>query len=290
MYLPPEICKANVLITVKTYPNPSNKYQEIVCTAGFLETGEWIRIYPVPFRRLPLEQQYRKYEWIQLDLVKTYGHDFRPESYRPKRNLEEEIAVGDFISSKHWYQRKQIVLKNVYTSMSNLIEDSRSPKNYSLAVFKPSEMIDFVIEHETEPEWTTEETSHLKQMNLFETSPKGYRDVRVVRKLPYKYYYKFLSKGDQNPRRLQIFDWEIGALYWNCLKRERGDETAANEKVKLKYWDEFVNKKELYLYLGTTLEFHRRRMNNPFTIIGVFPPPKDVPPPKMEAEQQSLFN
>lgn len=40
-----------VLITVKTYPNLSTKYEELVCTAGFREDGTWIRIYPVQFRQ-----------------------------------------------------------------------------------------------------------------------------------------------------------------------------------------------------------------------------------------------
>ena len=37
-----------VLISVKTYPTLSEKYDELVCTAGFLEDGSWIRIYPIP--------------------------------------------------------------------------------------------------------------------------------------------------------------------------------------------------------------------------------------------------
>ncbi|MDD3690961.1 MAG: hypothetical protein PHO77_02630 [Bacteroidales bacterium] len=41
-----------VLISVKTYPTLSTKYDELVCTAGFLEDGSWIRIFPVPFRTL----------------------------------------------------------------------------------------------------------------------------------------------------------------------------------------------------------------------------------------------
>lgn len=71
-----------VLITVKTYPAISSKYDELVCTAGFREDGTWIRIYPVQFRKKPFNEQYRKYEWIELDLVKNTS-DFRPESYRP---------------------------------------------------------------------------------------------------------------------------------------------------------------------------------------------------------------
>lgn len=59
MYLPDEIPSARVLITVKTYPNPSVKYDELVCNAGFIESGEWIRIYPIKFRQLPYDQQYK---------------------------------------------------------------------------------------------------------------------------------------------------------------------------------------------------------------------------------------
>jgi hypothetical protein len=66
MYLPPEIPKARVLITVKTYPLPSGKYEELVCTAGVLEDGKWIRIYPIPFRSLPYQEQYKKYHWLSL--------------------------------------------------------------------------------------------------------------------------------------------------------------------------------------------------------------------------------
>ncbi|MPM62092.1 hypothetical protein SDC9_108958 [bioreactor metagenome] len=45
-----------VLIAVKTYPTLSEKYDELVCTAGFLEDGSWIRLYPIPFRKLELSQ------------------------------------------------------------------------------------------------------------------------------------------------------------------------------------------------------------------------------------------
>ena len=50
--------KKRVFITVKTYPNISDKYAELVCTAGILEDGTWIRLYPVPFRLLKKEQQF----------------------------------------------------------------------------------------------------------------------------------------------------------------------------------------------------------------------------------------
>jgi hypothetical protein len=51
------MARQRVLITAKTYPTLSRKYGETVCTAGVREDGTWVRIYPVPFRRLSEEQQ-----------------------------------------------------------------------------------------------------------------------------------------------------------------------------------------------------------------------------------------
>lgn len=64
------MAKERILIAVKTYPSLSTTYAELVCTAGFREDGSWIRIYPAPFRFLERDSQYRKYDWIELDVDK----------------------------------------------------------------------------------------------------------------------------------------------------------------------------------------------------------------------------
>jgi len=74
--------KKRIYIIVKTYPTISDKYSELVCTAGVLEDGSWIRLYPIPFRKLDFEQKYKKYSWIQVE-VERNKQDFRPETYRP---------------------------------------------------------------------------------------------------------------------------------------------------------------------------------------------------------------
>jgi len=116
-----------VLITVKTYPTISTKYEELVCTAGFLEDGSWIRIYPIPFRKKPYYEQYKKYDWIELDLVKNES-DFRPESFRPK-TLDTEIKiVGHINTQNNWEERKKYCLNNVYTNLSALISEAKDKK------------------------------------------------------------------------------------------------------------------------------------------------------------------
>ncbi|MNT21565.1 hypothetical protein D3C72_1569070 [compost metagenome] len=69
-----------------------------------------------------------------------------------------------------------------------------------------------------------------------------------------------------------IEDWEIFELYWNCLAKSNNNEKEAIEKVKNKYFDTFSNEHDIYLFLGTTMQWHRRRSNNPFVIIGIFYP------------------
>lgn len=102
----------------------------------------------------------------------------------------------------------------------------------------------------------------------------------AIRKLPYKFYYDFTDEAGKSSK-MMIEDWEIGQLFWNCLKAAEGDEAQALEKVKQRYEQEFLNQKDLYFFLGTTKQWHMRRAKNPFVIIGVFYPKKEI--------QTSLF-
>lgn len=263
-----------ILIAVKTYPTLSEKYDELVCTAGFREDGTWIRIYPVPFRKLDYSNRYNKWQWITLDVTKN-TKDFRKESYRPS-NIEDEIEMGDFVDTRNnWVNRKHYVLKNVYYNMSKLIDEAKNPQiGTSLAVFKPKEFLDFVWEP-CEREWNKAKLdiviANQAQHSLFDEEVTR-EFFRVAKKLPYEFSYVFTSE-DGKVRKLMIEDWELGMLYWNCLEKADGDEDVACQKVREKYFDEMAMKKDLYFFLGTTKKFHNISPN-PFIIIGTFYPPK----------------
>lgn len=267
--------RVKVLLTVVTYPLPSRSYDELVCTAGILETGEWIRIYPVPLSFLMGEKidgilKSYKYTWIELELNKR-EKDFRPESYSPINYDFKDLNVLERIDTKNnWYLRKELCLKNVYTNLDLLLEDSKDPKNISLVTFKPSSIQAFEIK-EDDREWKNEWKELRKQKDLFfeDKSPEI-----MIKKLPYKFYYKFTDDAGRSST-MMIEDWEIGQLFWNCLRKSNGDERIALEKVRQMYEDEFIKNKDIYLFLGTTMEWHRRRGKNPFVIIGVFYPKKD---------------
>jgi hypothetical protein len=263
-YLPDVLENVKVLITVKTYPLPSNKYEELVCTAGVLEDGRWIRIYLIPFRSLSQEKKFGKYEWIQLDLIRNKS-DFRPESYKPKSDASN-IQILEKIGTDHeWAERKKYVLREVFTSFEELISLAKGETKKSLATFQPREIVDFIIEKDTRT-WKEQWLANYDQYNLFKIDEK-----KVIPKIPYKYSYRFLCQGESKTRTLMIEDWEIGALYWKCLAGADGDEENANKLVKQKYFDEFLTKNDIYFFVGTTKKFHNIAPN-PFVIIGVFYP------------------
>lgn len=268
--------RKKVLITVTTYPLPSRSYDELVCTAWILENGDWIRIYPVPLSFLiDLKGSGKvknvKYTWIELDLNKRTD-DFRPESHSPINYNFKDIIIGETVGTKgNWTLRKELCFKRIYTNKNKLLEDSKAPKNVSLATFKPSKITGFEIEEDTR-EWKDEWLELRKQGDLFATVKPI---ETLIPKLPYKFYYQFNDDSGNNSR-LMIEDWEIGALYWNCLRKADGNENIALQKVKEQYENNFIKNKDIFLFLGTTKEWHRRRANNPFVIIGVFYPKKEL--------------
>ncbi len=276
--------KKRVYIVVKTYPTISDKYAELVCTAGVLEDGSWIRLYPIPFRKLETYQKYPKYAWMQVE-VERNTKDFRPETYRPI-NLEK-IKVEPHPAKADWEQRRKIIFKNkkIYTDLNELIAQAKSESDpISLAIFKPTKILKFKVEP-TSREWDLKKLKNLnalsQQLNLFQTPEETEEEFKVVPKVPYKFSYTFEdSSGRQST--LMIEDWEIGMLYFNCLKKHN-DESIAVAKVKEKYFDEFL-KRDLYFFMGTTKKFHNVAPN-PFIIIGVF-----YPPFKSPYEQMTLFD
>ena len=227
--------RKKILIIVKTYPTLSEKYNELVCTAGILEDGSWIRIYPLPFRKLDYDQRYKKYQWVEVDIEKN-SSDSRPESHKVLN--VETIQMLETVDTKgDWKKRKDILFKNtkIHHNLTELITLAHD-NSLSLAIFKPEKILDFVVE-------AADTTSHQKksdllkekaaQLNLFQTEEELRKEFAAVNPLPYKFSYKF---QDQNGRKatLMIEDWEIGQLYWSCLKRCNNDKDLAVKKSQRK--------------------------------------------------------
>ncbi len=267
------MARERVLITVKTYPTLSRKYGETVCTAGVREDGSWLRLYPVPFRRLDEAEQYRKFDWLECDLVRS-KKDPRPETWHPA-DIKQLVPAGHIDTAENWRERRRLLLDKVkvHTRLQTLIDGAKA-NEISLAIFKPAKVTAFVWEGE-EREWDAEKLAEMRnrsdQGELFAEEPWR-QTFKAIPKLPYSFSYRF-EDADGRESEMQVLDWEVEALFWNCLQRHGGDEKVVLEKVRVKYMDQFL-KTDLHFFLGTTQQFHFIAPN-PWVIIGVFPIPHE---------------
>jgi len=241
-----------ILIVAKTYPYPSSKYREIVCTAGVMEDGSWIRLYPIDYRYRNYSQWYKKYQWVEVDVIK-YKHDRRIETHKPISELRLLNIVND------WTERKHIILKGGTRTACWLAKQNH--ENISLSIIKPRKIIDFIWEDDAK-EWESWQTQKMSQLGLFDANKP-----KPLEKIPYKFSYEYLCEDDQcQKHKMIIADWEINALYRNM--KSKYDEKTALKKVKEKFIDDLWRKRDLYFILGTTSRFYT------WIIIGVFYPPK----------------
>jgi hypothetical protein len=258
--------RLKVLITVKTYPIPSSKYDELVCTAGVREDGSFVRLYPINFRDLPFSQQYGKYQWIEVDAVRHAERDTRKESYRPDcqtlRTIGKPLSTGE----GDWAERARFVLAQRSRSIEEL-DEKRKADGTSLGIFKPKTVRDMVYERDT-AEWKPGFKSALAQARLWDDRRKT---KEPPRKVPWKFRYVFECADERcgGRHRPMIEDWEVGALYWRNVDAGCSPEQAA-ELVRQRFMDEIcAADRDPHFYVGTMLAHAAS-----WIIIGVFWPKK----------------
>lgn len=257
--------RTKVLITVITYPLPSRGYQELVCTAGVTESGEWVRLYPIDYRYRPTHQQFRKYQWIEVNLS-PHGadNDQRKESRRPC--LDSIRMVGEPLSTQDGWRERRAVIDRLPVHTVNQLRTLYDSDKTSLGVVHPSRVVDLTIE-DADPEWKPEWQALFDQLKLFGTPQKP------LRKIPFKFSYVFECQDSDRPHKAMIEDWELGALWLNEVAR-LGDEQAAADSVRAKFLNEMCRSdKDTRFFMGTTFPY------NSWVIIGVFWPPKLVQEP-----------
>ena len=255
-----------VLITVKTYPIPSKKYDELVCIAGVTESGDFVRLYPINFRDLPYSQQFKKYQWIRLSAHRHGKEDSRKESFRPDSDSIE--LAGEPIESKRgdWGNRAKIALLKRARSMEELW-CSQKRDNTSLGVFRPKQVFQIEIEKDDE-DWKPAQRQAFLQARLWETRTVSRNPPR---KVPYKFFYRFKCDDPRckGNHRMSIIDWEVGVLFWRLVNEGKNYEQAA-DSVRHKFLNVLCGPDRFtYFFVGTTFPY------NTWVVIGVFWPSKD---------------
>lgn len=247
-----------VLITVKAYPNPSKKYGETVCCAGIdLDTQQWIRLYPIPFRDLDSSQKFKKYTIISVRCRKA-ADDHRIESYKIDMDSIELLSYLD--TKRKWEERKKLVLPTVSVSFCNILATIEEEK--SMGAFKPCD-ISFSCKKTTLESEAKREACYA-QLSFFDANKK------VIEQIPFDFYYHFKCDGqpDCPGHQLPIIDWEIGQAYRNW-RYKYPNQSILLQKIEEKWMEISGPKKDVYFYVG-----NMKRFRDHFMVLGVFYPQK----------------
>ena len=207
-----------ILILAKTYPSPSAQYVETSCVAGISQDGSMRRLYPVPFRMIEQDQQFKKWQWVDVRVEKA-TKDHRPESHKL---YVDTIACGKLIDTKKdWAARREWLEKIPSFDSFDAVEEARLTDELSLALLRPDRLLGLDITKARNTDWTHEEREKLAreqmQGDLF-SEAEAKQQVKQLRKVPFDFHYRFLCKTPEGEKehRHKIVDWEAGALFWNC--------------------------------------------------------------------------
>jgi hypothetical protein len=248
-------------VLVKTYPNLSKKYEELVCVAGIDSEGNWIRLYPVPYRDLRDNQKFRIFQKASVRCTKA-TNDPRPESHKVEY---ESIKLGEVYGSTgaDLNTRRLVVSQGFVGSMCDLLEKQRADKT-SLGVIKPHELLDFIIEPVSGSEkWDDEVKLRATQNSLF--NPERF----PLEEPKYSFKYKYRCENEDCTTHTQsITSWEIQQAY-RSWRDEKGEDRALEmirEKWAGQMWQE---SKDTQFFVGSV-----RANPQGFLVLGVFWPPK----------------
>lgn len=265
--------RARVLITVKASPEPSKSYGDTVCVAGVRlnedGTGSWVRIYPVAFRHLDTDQQFKKFEVIEVNLARS-TKDARTESYRPNwETLSRQKKGGDF-KTYSTHARGLILNQFIGPTMCDLragVEADLNAQSLGLVEVRDLRPLKF----EDHGPWTKAQiasmTAVMSQPDIF-----GEVDKTPILVAPrYKVHYDYLCMSSTcKGHKPRILDMELSALqYHHRFKSDDELKAIIVQKFHTEMWNEKIR---TYFFVGNFGDIVKRKN---FSVLGVYRPKRE---------------
>jgi hypothetical protein len=210
--------EAEAVILIKASPN-AGQSSETVCCAGIDARGNWLRLFPVVFRRLDQAQQFRRWDRVRFRWRRPRS-DFRIES----RRVEEDSL--EIVGSLKEGERARFLSSSIVTSTDREREQGRS-----LALLR-AEIIEFKFERKPVAEIAAEQSRFdqlRRQQDLFS------RQVGAYEACPFRFKYRYRSEDGDREGTCQ--DWETDATFfkWSKTYGEQGALDRMAERFGVKY-------------------------------------------------------
>jgi hypothetical protein len=246
--------------------------------AGVTEDGrEFLRLYPIRYRRLPKHDQFDRYDLVEMTTTKATS-DARPESYRVDEGsirLIQQGGISEEAKVKLWRPF-------IAPSIGILLEENKTAGR-SLGIIRPQpESIRFIVKEAKDSDAEDQKVADLvfrEQISLLEDP------LKPLEKPKYSFFYQFTCADPasctcaNNPHTHQIHDWEVQATYFNYKRKYKTEEETL---VKMRQaYQENIPTRNLHFIMGT-MAAHPRT----FIVIGLLRSGVD---PEEIARQGELF-
>lgn len=224
-----------LMVNCKTYPAVSKKYIETVCTGGVQANGDFVRLYPIPFRFLEDDEQYGRWDVIRVKVYRD-TKDKRPESWHLQPGTKIEVVKTVSTDKQRW----EWMQPTVHDSTEAMTEAGLT--NGCVEI----EPIEFYWKPD-EKEWSSSQLQTMNQGQLFisEDDLKSLAD-----RVPWQYRLKYREKNSGREGDAKILAW---SLYQGFRRRLRTmDEAAALEVTATKVKSSIFNpEKKVFAIFGT---------------------------------------
>jgi hypothetical protein len=260
-----------ILILVKATPQPSRQYGDTVCVAGVdmkvADAPRWLRLFPVPFRYMEGQRQFRKYDVVSVR-TRDAGGDKRPESRKIDAST---IKIAQHVNE--WSRRAAWVEPLAGPSMCQMLAATRTDINAkSLGAIRPTEAVR--LDFTRHPGWSAEELARFaeyrRQGDLFNETPPRLLDPPL-----WIVHLNYRCEAPQcDGHRQRIIDWELSALQARYRNRSEDELKAA---VTRNFFEiPFASSRAPLIFVGNQEDVRRRTS---FTVLGLYyPKTEDIEP------------
>lgn len=156
------------------------------------EDGRLIRLFPIPFRLIDDQKQFKKWQWVQARIGKA-SNDHRPESHKV---FFDTIVCDDHpLPTSHGWQarREQLGKMTVFDDFASL-DAARVSSGTTLGLVRPSRVLGLDIAPANNPDWTEEEKKklvrHERQGGLFDEADA--KTIVTLKKVPFDFHYRYV--------------------------------------------------------------------------------------------------
>jgi hypothetical protein len=229
-----------LMVNCKTYPAVSSKYVETVCTGGVRPNGDFVRLYPVPFRFLDTDEQYKRWDVIRVRAYRD-TKDQRPESW----HIEPGVAIERLEAITTDRQRWEWMKKSVHESAEAM--ESRKLTNGCVQI----EPVEFYWKPDSK-EWTPNQMNVIRQGDLFASKEQM---LSLADRVPWQFRLKYREKNTGRMDDGKVLAWSYYQGFRRARSRMGTDEEALETIADRVRGSIFNPEKRVFAILGTHSRF-----------------------------------